>query len=172
MTSHQVANCNTERVGVLRIAVVAFLLLAAPAHAQDPGVIIDPGAPSAKEYALPFESERRQADPEQGASAPVVPGARSSPTFGEGITSGNAPTSRGPAARAAREADGNAATGKETTGAARESASDGDAAVVRAATSNPGAPDGGAGVTLTIAGIALGVLLVGGMAGLLWRRRA
>jgi hypothetical protein len=52
------------------------------------------------------------------------------------------------------------------------SASDSDAAVVRAATANPGAPDGGTDVTLTIAGIALSVLFVGGAAGFLWRRRA
>jgi hypothetical protein len=139
------------------------LAIAAPADAQEPGVFIDPGAPSAKEYALPFEDERRQADPEQGPSAPIAPGSRESPTFGEGITSGDAPSSR--------EGSGGSRQSRDAETTRQESASGGDAEVVRAATSNPGAPDGGVGVTLTIAGIALAVLLAGGAAGLLWRRR-
>jgi hypothetical protein len=47
-----------------------------------------------------------------------------------------------------------------------------DDEVVRAAASNPGAPDGGTKVPLTIGGVAIGVLLVGGLIGLLLRRRA
>ena len=143
-------------------------MTAAGARAQDPGVFIDPGAPSAKEYALPFESERRQADPEQGPSAQIVPGARTSPTFGEGITSGDAPSSASSSSNGSRDSEER----KEAAGEPRERASDGEAEVIRAAAANPGAPDGGTGVTLTIAGIGLGVLLVGGLAGLLWRRRA
>jgi hypothetical protein len=155
-------------VRIFRICLTAALVslvAAAGASAQDPGVFIDPGAPSAKEYALPFESERRQADPEQGPGAQIVPGARTSPTFGEGITSGNAPRSA--------SSGGSRDTGERKDDAASEPrASDGEADVVRAAASNPGAPDGGTGVTLAIAGIAVGVLLAGGLAGLLWRRRA
>ena len=156
---------------ILRICLTAALvslMTAAGARAQDPGVFIDPGAPSAKEYALPFESERRQADPEQGPSAQIVPGARTSPTFGEGITSGDAPSSASSSSNGSRDSEER----KETTGEPRQRTSDGEADDVRRAAANPGAPDGGTGVTLTIAGIALGVLLTGGLAGLLWRRRA
>jgi hypothetical protein len=144
---------------------VACLVAASAADAQDPGVFIDPGDPSAKEYAIPFEQERRQADPGQGASAPVAPGTRSSPTFGVGITSGNAP---GPA-----DDPGDGGSGKaQDDEPERERVSDADSAVVQAAAAQPGAPERGTEVTLMIAGIALGVLLAGGVAGLLWRRRA
>jgi hypothetical protein len=155
---------HTHRVRIVLALVLLMLLPVASADAQDPGVFIDPGAPSAKEYALPLESERRLADPDQGPSAPIVPGARTSPTFGEGITSGKAPGSRGESAGSGKARRGG--------GAAQERAIDADAAVIRAATTNPGAPSGGAGTTLTIAGIGLGVLFVGGATGLLWRRRA
>ena len=42
---------------------------------------------------------------------------------------------------------------------------------MRAATANPGAPDGGAGTVLMIGGVALAVLLVAGGAGVVLRRR-
>lgn len=41
---------------------VACLVAAVPAaHAQEPGVIYEPGSPSAKEYAIPLEEVRREA---------------------------------------------------------------------------------------------------------------
>jgi len=54
----------------------------------------------------------------------------------------------------------------------RDARWDGDAEVLQAATSNPGPPDGGIGVPLTIGGVAVAVLLLGGLTGLLLRRRA
>ncbi len=83
---------HTDRVRFLciaAVAVLASLALAAPAAAQEEGVFIDPGSPSAKEYQIPLESERRQADPEQDPSAEIVQGARSSPLFGAGIVRGD-----------------------------------------------------------------------------------
>jgi hypothetical protein len=160
-----------RRTGVAVVGIALAVALAAPAGAQEPGVVIDPDSPSAKEYALPFESERRNADPEQGPSARIVPGARSSPLFGAGITSGDAPGSRDRGEREAKDAETERTpgAGERTPGAG---ASDGDSAVVRAAATNPGAPPAGAGDSLAIVGIGLGVLLIGGLAGVLWRRRA
>ena len=53
-------------VRLRRIAATALVsagALAGPAVAQEPGLVIDPESPSAKEYALPLENERRLADP-------------------------------------------------------------------------------------------------------------
>ncbi len=49
-----------------RLAVVACALAASGgaatvAHAQEPGVVYEPGSPSAKEYAIPLEEARRDA---------------------------------------------------------------------------------------------------------------
>jgi hypothetical protein len=147
-----------------------MLLLAVPTPAQEEGVFIDPGSPSAKEYAIPLEAERRQADPDQEPSAGIQQGSRSSPIFGTGIVSGGSgeETSSGAPSPAANERDRGARDAPGKT-ALQESA---DEDVVRAAASDPGAPDGGAGVPLTIGGVAVGVLLVGGLVGLLLRRRA
>jgi hypothetical protein len=158
-------------VSICALAPLLAAALVAQAGAQEPGVFIDPGAPSAKEYALPFESERRQADPDQGPTAQIAPGSRESPAFGEGITSRNVPSSSGNAPTYSRKSVSGGGS-RESKKTRRQIASGGVASVIRAATSNPGAPAGGADVTLTIAGIGLGVLLVGGVAGLLWRRRA
>ena len=157
------------------------VLIAAPALAQDEGVFIDPDSPSGKEYEIPLEAERRQADPAQERGAPVQHGARSSPLFGTGIVS---EPGAGMSRSARADRDGNAADpdGKAGDPGADAPVPDGtsepqesgdeDDEVVRAAASNPGAPGGGASVPLTIGGVALAVLLVGGLAGLLLRRRA
>ena len=77
--------------------------IAAPAGAQEPGVFIDPGSPSAKEYAIPLESERRQADPAQGAEAPRSRRARARRrSSATGITSGDAPVRAAAPTRTAR----------------------------------------------------------------------
>ena len=91
----------------------ALLWLAPPVAAQEEGVYVDPGSPTGKEYAIPFDSARRQADP-SGGGAGVAPGA--APLFGVGIVASSgtskseggstreqAPTGRaGAAATAAR----------------------------------------------------------------------
>jgi hypothetical protein len=162
----------------LATVVAAALTLTAPAAAQEPGVFVDPDSPTAKEYALPLESVRRQADPGTPSDAAVPQGQRVSPAFGEGIEpaasqggtaaggSAGSDGTRGGGARDGGDAsDETAASG--TSGAADDAAE----ATVRAATANPGAPGGDVGDTLAIAGGALAVLLVGAGAGLLLRRR-
>lgn len=167
---------HTERVGLFRmvgVAVVAALILAAPAGAQEDGVYIDPDSPSAKEYELPFESERRQADPGQNPSDGIVQGSRTSPLFGAGIVSGDGDEEDGGATKGTSRSEkrGDGAAGGSSSSKPRMAEGDDDE-VLQAATSNPGAPDGGVGVPLTIGGLAVGVLVLGGLAGLLLRRRA
>jgi hypothetical protein len=142
----------------------ATLTLAAPAPAQEEGVFIDPDSPSAKEYRIPLESERRQADPSQEPSSEIVQGARSSPIFGAGIVAKGAGSDRNRA-----QESGAATDGAEPSSAGKPA--EADAAILKAATSNPGPPAGGVGMPLTVGGVAAGVLLLGGLAGLLLRRR-
>lgn len=86
------------------LAVLALLLTAATASAVEPGVHVDPGSPSGKEYALPFDQARHGAGgppsaqhPGGGGGANQAPGA-SDPRFGQGITparSGRTPGTTG-----------------------------------------------------------------------------
>jgi hypothetical protein len=169
VTSEPAIGGHTGPVRALRIVVLAALVLMLFGGRAAAQVVIDPDSPSAKEYAIPLESERRQADPAVQPQDGVVHGERSSPLFGEGIEP------------AGREKRSDSASGSDASGG-----SDGTAApaasgdsprrtaqpeVVRIAASSPGAPDGGIGTALTVAGVALAVLLIGGGAGLLARRR-
>jgi hypothetical protein len=160
---------------VAKLTVLASLMLAPPAEAQDEGVFIDPDSPSAKEYKLPLESERRQADPGQEPGAGIVQGSRSSPIFGAGIVNDDeGEAESGSARRSSRSMDrgDRAEQGSDRAGSRRAERDDRDAEVLQAATSNPGPPDGGIGMPLTIGGLAVGVLILGGLTGLLLRRRA
>jgi hypothetical protein len=168
-------------VRALRIAapVAVLLLLPAVAPAQ---VFVDPDSPTAKEYAIPLESERRQADPDVAPGEGVVQGERSSPLFGVGIEPGSgSPSAResqsdasgGGGTASGEEGGGGAAgSGRGTAAGASDPASSEPPDVVQAASANPGAPDGGIGTPLLIAGVAVAVLAVGGAAGFLLRRRA
>src|SRR5215207_7689413 len=82
----------------LLAAVLAMIWLAPAARAQEEGVFVDPGSPTGKEYAIPLDSARRQADP-SGDGAGGAP--ESAPLFGSGIVtspgvaeSGSSPTAQ------------------------------------------------------------------------------
>lgn len=166
-------------------AAVLGLLAAAPSAAAQ--VVIDPDSPSAKEYAIPLENERRQADPESTTGDEVTQGERSSPLFGAGIDdvdptpqpSGSAGAPRdGDDADGGEGGDGRDAGGGGAGGGAGGGGTQGAPGpdrtpeVVRAATANPGAPDAGIGAPLTIGSLALAVVVLGGGVGILLRRRA
>jgi hypothetical protein len=159
------------------VAAIGLALLApTPAVAQSDGVFVDPDSPTGKQYQLPLESARRQADPSSdGRIAP--PGARPSGTgpaalFGEGIAT---------ASRAGKPSSSGGSGGKSkpggTAGGSNGSTSapttdSGSSNPVQAAVSNPGAPSGGVGSTLLIAAGGGLVLLIGGLAGFVIRRRS
>lgn len=147
---------------------MALLLLPAPAMAQqDDQVFIDPDSPTSKQYAIPLESARRQADPNgDGRLAP--PGGRPAgvapaPLFGEGIAT-------------ASKANGADKPSKEKRSKAAQpeskQRSQADSGPLKAAINNPGAPGGGIGSTALIAAGAALVLLLGGLLGFALRRRA
>ena len=178
------------------VVLAAVTVLLSTGTAADAQVVVDPDSPSAKEYAIPLERERRQADPTTPSEAGVIQGERTSPLFGEGIAASEATGGKSEATGAKSEATGarseapgetSEATGVKSGGrppreggASKAVASNerDDAnpspdapADVRAAIADPGAPDGG-GTSLIIGGVALVVVAIGGAAGLLLRRRA
>src|SRR5688572_28079183 len=137
----------------LATALVALTLGAGapPAAAQQDEVFVDPDSPTGREYDIPLERARRDAGQRpEIADAPYR--SRSAPLFGVGV---------GDAAAAAPEA-----------GAARERPPRRGAAAraVEAAVVRPGAPEGGAGSALPVAGAGLLVLALGAAGGLALRR--
>ena len=148
-------------VSLLTIGVL--LASAGGASAQEDGVTIDPDAPSSKEYAIPLENARRQADPNTPADQRVEQGTRSSPLFGEGIErqeSGDAPATKRPA-RSKRRA-GSSATPEPAVSIPE---------VVRVAATRPAAPQSDSGSLFLLGGGALALLAGGGAVALALRRR-
>lgn len=139
------------------------LALVTPAAAQDPQV--GPGSPAGTEYQLPVERAREEAGGGSSGSGGGSTGSDSgtpgeAPLFGAGVesrkqSSANAKsgTDSDPATTADVEPDGG--TGAEQTLRAQAPA-----------------PDDDGGAIVAIAGGTAGVLLLGGLAGLAWRRRA
>jgi len=135
---------------------MAFALLTAPsALAAEPGVTIDPGSPSAKEYALPVDSARRDASG-QPAKA-VTPGARDAPLFGEGIK----PDKRGSGGRV----EGSSVGKGDKIADTNRGSIDASAAAPSARLSSSGDDDDAGSTTTLIAGGG-GVLLLAILGGL------
>ena len=157
------------------LGIVSCCLLAQPAGAQEEGVFVDPDSPTGKEYAIPFESERRRADPSAASGGSSA--TQRAQLFGTGIVAdaGAATASRAEdtatAARSSGSSGRRGGSGNAASDAGRPSGTDHDArAVVAAATRNPGAPSGGLSTVAIIGLVAAGALLIGAIAGLLLRR--
>ena len=153
-----------RRVATGLACAAALAVSAGPAYAQGDGVFVDPNSPSGKEYAIPLESARRQADPRPVSPQSVSSGASRATLFGEGVISPSA-------ARGARKGGGSG-SGKGSAGQGTGSGVDRRPDVVKIATSRPGAPDSGLGTPALVLGLGLLVLLVGAGAGFAVRRRA
>jgi hypothetical protein len=162
----------------LAITIAAALLvwaaLAVPASAQEPGVHVDPDSPTGQEYDIPLERARRKSSPSedessQGSRTPAdtLFGAGIEPSDDDGGGGGTGGSSGGGSVAGSGPDGGktNASTTLRRPSAKRP-------ATVEAAISNPGAPDGGAGGTLLLGGIAVALLGAGLAGGLLLRRRA
>lgn len=146
-------------------ALVAAVLLAfaGPVAAQSGGVFIDPGSPTAKEYGIPLETARRQANPGADPKAPIQQGEHASPLFGEGISTASG---RG------TKADGSSGSpSTKGSGAGAGAGAGMTPPQVLQAASNPGTPTGGASTPAVVVAVAFGVLVLGGGTGLLLRRR-
>jgi hypothetical protein len=145
---------------LLRHRVLCFcaLLLAAPAAAQSPQV--DPSSPAGTEYQLPIDRARNEAV--GGSSASSGSGGSTSgepPLFGAGVEK----TKAGSRDQKLRT-DGN----PHTVASAEPDAVARTPGTVRA---HAPAPDSGGSGLVAMGGGALGVLLIGGLAGLALRRR-
>ena len=145
----------------------ALLIASAPAAAQSDGVVVDRDSPTSKEYALPLDQARRQADPSGGAASPdSSSGSGPSALFGAGVGDDDDPKGGSPAGRTkrAREKRGARAGRKDSAPVTEEA--------VRAlgqAASRPGAP-GGSNALLFLGGAAV-LLAAGAGAGFVLRRR-
>jgi hypothetical protein len=144
------------------------MLVGAPsALAQGDGVTVDPNSPTGKQYKLPIESAREQANP-KGDGNLVPPGARpagttAAPLFGAGIT----PASAHIASKTGRKQHAGAKSSPKASSTPMESST----SPLKAAIQNPGAPSGGVGAPLLFAGGAAVLLLLATLVGLLLRRR-
>lgn len=151
----------TRRSHSLFAVLVMCLALAAPAQGQDPRV--DPDSPAGTEYELPLDRAREEAGASgvAGGSSSSGGGTGEAPLFGEGVEA----TSQTAKSQAGRGTDSDPSTvaGVEPDDAA------GTPETVRA---QAAAPDGGGGGLVAVGAGAGGVLLLGGLAGLLWRRRS
>lgn len=150
---------------MLRRLLICFALLAlalgcaaVPAGAQDPQV--DPDSPAGTEYQLPTDRAREEASRGSASDDGAAGSATSeTPLFGKGVeekksnSAQNPGTDSDPATTADVEADTGTATSE----------------IVRAQAPTPNSGGGG---LAAIGGGALGVLVLGGLAGLAWRRRA
>jgi hypothetical protein len=128
----------------LVLTCLCALALTAPAQAQSPQV--DPDTPAGSEYQLPVDRAREQAREPTGAAGAA--GEREQPRAG----GAKADRDRDPA----RSAEVEPRLGRSTP-------------EVRA---QAPAPDDGGSAVVAVGGAALGVLLLGGLAGLAWRRRS
>jgi hypothetical protein len=170
------------------LAALAAIAFAAPAPvaaaakaphapaAQAPQV--DPNSPAGTEYQLPVDRAREQAGGGSGGSTPTS-GDR--PLFGTGVRQKKtrAHGGRGSESDASTSTSsrGGAGTPKHSRGGAGMSTSMGEQPSLGASSpeilrSQAPAPDGGATQLLAIGAGGAGVLVLGGLAGLAWRRRA
>jgi hypothetical protein len=155
----------------MRIPALAVLaagaLAAAPGAAagQEPGVVVDPGSPAGKEYAIPVDRARRDAGVDRAPHASTGGSAEAKPElFGAGITP------RKPAAK------------KPAKARSKRGGGDGSGAAPGGGGDSGGSGGGGPAVSVQsrpsanalpwLAGPAAAVLLIGAAAGLLMRRRS
>lgn len=172
------------RRGTIHFAVACALVAPSAAAAQEP-VQLDPDSPAGVEYQLPLDQARRDAAPDAGGGGPRSDGGSGGPAplFGAGIApDGSQDGDAGGGDGTADDRDATADDRKRSVGEQSRGSDDsgapgaggGDAAGPGASQSAPSfsatADGGGASNGLTLGGIALAVVVVGGGLGLALRR--
>lgn len=167
----------------LSAALLAFVLLVAPADAQDRegGLQVDPESPSGREYALPEDQARRDAAPGPGAGgadgggaggSAGSPGSDAPPLFGAGVEpAGSTPSESGSqGSDRAAAGGGSGATGDRSPppGGGRAGPT---AKLPVGVVDAQASPDGGTEDLLLIGGGAAALLLAAAGVGLVVRRR-
>jgi hypothetical protein len=148
------------------LAVVALALCPAGAAAQGPEVFVDPNSPSGREYELPLESARQQADP-RSKDGPIRHGERSAPLFGEGINSNE---QAGGAKASGRSRAGGGDSGPRGNSSPSRDDAAGLPQTVRQAISRPPSPGSGGATGAWLIGGG-GLIVIGAGLGWLLRRR-
>ena len=135
------------------------LAWSAPAGAQGDGVFVDPDTPAGKEYGVPLEEARRDTGGGDGGA-----------TAGGGNTGGGTgPTDDAGATPGSKKGDATTYN-SGLFGSGIEKGAD-PTGSTPTASATPGTDDGGFSGPVLTAGIALAVLLGGGLLGLSLRRR-
>ncbi len=150
---------HRSTLGLLAALAVALALAPATAcWAQGADPQVDPDSPAGTEYELPIDSARERAS----SGGPRTSGsAGRAPLFGEGV--------RPPAAGAGT---GRASSTTPAPPPATGGPADPERTTPDAVRAQAPAPDSGGGAVAAIAAGGAGVLLLGGLAGLAWRRRS
>lgn len=147
------------------IAVALILAIPGAAWAQEDEVFVDPDSPAGTEYQLPLDRAREAAGGggASGSGGGSAGGAASgeAPLFGAGVERAESRSAR----------DGRA-TGSAGTSTGSAEAADRGAITPPAVRAQAPSPDDGGGALLAVGAGAGGVLLLGGLAGMLWRRRS
>ncbi len=157
---------NVARRTLITLAVAAVGLPAGSASAQD-GVVVDPSSPSGKEYAIPLDAARRDAAPGGQNSGGD---SQSAPLFGEGVGDTQAESST-PAGTKPTSDDEKSQRRSRRLGTATPEVSTAEPTLRPSRPVAAALPDGDASSTLTVAAVALSVLLLGGVIGSIARRR-
>ena len=146
------------------LAIALALAAPGPVHAQSDDPQVDPDSPAGIEYELPLDRAREEAGGGTGGGTGTDAGgtAGAAPLFGEGVRS-EAGANGAKSPRQGTDSD------PATTASVEPDGTGGTEAVVRAQAPSP---DGGGGDLLAVGAGAGGVLLLGGLAGLAWRRRS
>jgi hypothetical protein len=140
--------------------------LVTPAAAQDPQV--DPGSPAGTEYQLPVERAREEAGGGSSGSSGSGGGSNGS----DSGTPGEAPLF-GAGVEGEKQSSANAKSGTDSDPATTADVEqDGGTSAEQTVRAQAPAPDDAGAAIVAIAGGAAGVLLLGGLAGLAWRRRS
>jgi hypothetical protein len=135
------------------LAALGLMMAAGEASAQSDGVFVDPDTPAGKEYALPLDKARHDVAPSSGSES------GDTELFGAGISKRDGGGGNG-------DGKGSGATG-DRGGDGKQGSSQGDAAIDARSVAKAAASSGsGISSGWLTALIALGVLLVGGVAGL------
>lgn len=172
---------NRHRLlSVLCAAALLPLAGVSSASAQGNGVHVDPGSPTGKEYGIPLQTARREAQSQsEGKLDSADSGSSSAPLFGEGVGDTSSPSSGSNGG----SGDSGGGGGGKSNGKSGDSSGSGgsgaatDVETVGKAFSGTRAlqatvPDGGTSSTLTIGALAISVLLLGAVLGSIARRRS
>ena len=142
---------------------------------------MDPDSAPGKEYEIPLDRARQDAAPGGGGDAGRPPNGSQAPAFGAGLapadSAGGADEGSGTGKAPGRTDGDNGAAGNGSGGAESSPTADAPGTFpsepdAQVAVKTAGSSEGGVGPTLTFSALGVGTLLLGGLVGLLLRRRS